>query len=145
MRESLLETADDRAGVSGPPFVTVVVVIATANMLIGGVWAFLWPESFATFVQFPYQEGYRHFLHDAGAFTIGLGTTLLLALWWRDAIAVALAGFGVATGVHAASHYIDRNLGGWSADWIVLTILALIVVAALVVRLRFLGQRSPMP
>ncbi|MGH2614828.1 MAG: hypothetical protein ACRDJC_06285 [Thermomicrobiales bacterium] len=144
-RESLIQTADHRTGVGGPPVVTAVVIVAAANMLIGGVWAFAWPESFAAFVQFPFHQDYRHFLHDAGAFTIGIGATLLLALWWRDAIAVALFGFVVATAVHAVSHFIDRDLGGRPTDWVLLTVLALVAAAALAARLRFLKERSVMP
>ena len=142
-RASLIQpTADQRAGFAGPPIVTAVVIAGAAIMLIAGAWAFLWPESFAAFVQFPFHQDYRHFLHDAGAFSIGIGATLLLALWWRDAIAVALGGFVVASAVHAVSHFIDRDLSGIPADWIGLTILALIAAATLVARLRFLGRRS---
>jgi len=141
-RASLIQAAaDQRRGVAGPLIVTAVVIVAAANMLIAGVWAFVWPESFAAVVRFPFQEEYRHFVHDAGAFAIGIGATLLLALWWRDAIAVALGGFVVASAIHAVSHLIDRYIGGRPTDWIVLTALALIATAALAARLRFLKER----
>jgi hypothetical protein len=130
----LIQSADDRA-TDKQPFVNAVVAVAAAFMLIAGVWAFVWPMSFAAVVQFPYHQ---HFLHDLGAFQIGIGASLLCALRWRDAITVALAGFVVATAVHAVSHFIDRDLGGRPTDWIALTFLALIAAAALVARLRFL-------
>jgi hypothetical protein len=119
-----------------------VVAVAAAFMLIAGVWAFVWPMSFAAAVQFPY---HLHFLHDLGAFQIGIGASLLCALRWREAIAVALAGFVVATAVHAVSHFIDRNLGGRPTDWLALTVLTLIAAAALGAQLRFLKERSVMP
>jgi uncharacterized membrane protein len=142
-RTSLIQpAADQRTAVAGPAIVTAVVIAAAALMLIAGVWAFVWPEPFAAVVKFPVPQEYRHFVHDVGAFSIGIGATLLLALWWRDAIAVALGGFVVASAVHAVSHFIDRYLGGNPADWIVLTVLALIAAAALAARLRFLKERS---
>jgi hypothetical protein len=74
----------------GRLFATLVLVLTGALMLAGGVWALAVPGSFAEFAEFPYS---RHFLHDAGAFQIGIGVTLLLAAAWADAAAVALAGF----------------------------------------------------
>jgi uncharacterized membrane protein len=137
----LIQSADDRA-TDRQPFVIAVVAVAAAFMLIAGVWAFVWPMSFAAVVQFPY---HLHFLHDLGAFQIGIGASLLCALRWRDAIAVALAGFVVATAVHAVSHFIDRDLGGRPTDWIALTALTVIATAALAARLRFLKERSVIP
>jgi hypothetical protein len=53
-----------------------------------------------------------HYLPDAGAFQLGLGTSLLSALWWSDALFVALAGWTVGTVFHERSHIIDRDPGG---------------------------------
>jgi hypothetical protein len=61
-------------------------------MLAFGIWAFFAPVSFADFVAFPYN---RHLLHDVGAFQIGIGATVLLALLWADSIMVVLAGYVV--------------------------------------------------
>jgi hypothetical protein len=55
------------------------VTIGGLFMLVLGIWAFFAPASFADFVAFPYN---RHLLHDVGAFQIGIGTTMLLALMW---------------------------------------------------------------
>lgn len=96
--------------------------------LVSGVWAFFAPRSFfdniATFE--PYN---RHFLHDGGAFSIGLGAVLVFALvtsW--DTIRVALAGVGVGAVMHVISHAVDNDLGGRSTD-----IPGLIVVAVVLV------------
>lgn len=94
-----------------------------------GIWAMASPSSFfeqvATFP--PYNE---HFLHDVGAFQIGLGAALLLALAWRESLPVALAGFGVGGVAHAAAHVIDRDLGGRSSDPWLLGLLAIVALAA---------------
>lgn len=67
---------------------TAVAGLSGLFMLAAGVWALVSPRSFADVVGFAYSE---HFLHDAGAFQIGIGVALLLALVWRDALATALA------------------------------------------------------
>src|SRR2546430_3178175 len=54
-------------------------------MLAAGLCALVAPHSFAALASFPpYNE---HFVHDLGAFQLGIGVTLLLALIWRDALA----------------------------------------------------------
>ncbi len=142
-RELLIESeTGERSPVDRQPVVSAVVAVAALFMLVFGVWAFVWPESFAGFVQFPY---HRHFLHDLGAFQIGIAAMLLFALWQRDAIAVVLAGFVVATALHAVSHLIDIDLGGRTTDWLVLALVALLAAAALAARRRFLAQREPAP
>jgi hypothetical protein len=117
----------------GQPYVVAVLAVAGAGMLAAGLWAGLAPRSFARFVAFPYHE---HFLHDLGAFQVGIGATLLLALVWRDAAAVALAGFLVANTLHAVSHAVDQELGGRASDPYVTGAVSLRVAAALVLRLR---------
>jgi PPOX class probable F420-dependent enzyme len=121
----------------GRAFVTTTTALAGAIMLAAGVWALAAPSSFADFASFPASI---HFVHDAGAFQLGIGATLLLALAWRDALAVTLAGFLVGNTAHAVNHAVDLDLGGhgW-ADPVGLALLSLLVAAALVVRLRQLG------
>jgi hypothetical protein len=60
---------------------------------------------------------YTHFVHDADAFQLGIGITLLLALAWRDGLALVVAGFLVANATNAISHAVDLDLGGHSGDW----------------------------
>jgi hypothetical protein len=119
-------------------YVAAILALAGAGMLAAGIWAGAAPRSFARFVAFPYHE---HFLHDLGAFQVGIGATLLLALAWRDAPTVALAGFLVANTLHAVSHAVDRDLGGRASDPYAIGVLSLLAAAALVVRVR--QRRAP--
>lgn len=114
-------------------YVTVVIAMAGIFTLLAGVWALLDPTSFADAVDFPAHE---HFVHDLGAFQIGIGLTLLLALIWRDPPAVVLAGFVVANTIHAVNHAVDLDLGGHDSDPWLLAALSLAAGAALVLRLR---------
>ena len=78
-------------------------------------------------------------MHDVGAFQLGIGATLLLALIWSDALAVALAGYLVGGLAHTVSHGVDAHVGGSAVQtWLVL-LLAVLALIALVIRLRELG------
>jgi PPOX class probable F420-dependent enzyme len=114
-------------------YVVGVTLLAAAFTLIAGVWALLWPGSFAEAIKFP---EHTHFLHDVGAFQIGIGVTLALAVPWRDALAVVLTGFLVGNTIHAANHVVDLDLGGRDSDPWLLGLLSLLVAVALVGRLR---------
>ena len=72
----------------------------------------------------------KHLLHDIGAFNLGLGATLLLALAWADGLLVALAGVGLGATAHALAHWLDRELGGSAADPWYLSALAVVLLAA---------------
>ena len=120
----------------GRVFTTMVLVAAGCLMLAAGVWGLVAPRSFADFASFPYSG---HFLHDAGAFQIGIGVTLLLAAAWADAAAVALAGFLVGNTVHTVNHIVDLDVGGRSRDPWLLALISVLTLAALVVRMRRLG------
>jgi PPOX class probable F420-dependent enzyme len=113
--------------------VTAVVGVVTAGI---GIWCLIDPNSFADAVGF---EAHRHFLHDVGAFQLGLGVILLLALIWADALATALAGFIVANTVHAVNHVIDLDVGGSVAQAWILGAVSVALVLAFVLRLRQLG------
>jgi predicted anti-sigma-YlaC factor YlaD len=115
------------------PVVVAATLLCAASMLGLGLWAFLDPPSFASFIDFaPYN---RHLIHDAGAFQLGIGATLLAALWWPDGLVVALTGFAVASGLHTVSHAIDRNLGGHDSDVPSLGVLTLVALVAIAARL----------
>jgi Pyridoxamine 5'-phosphate oxidase len=116
--------------------VLAITALAGLGMLIGGAWSLLAPRSFADYVDFPYHE---HFLHDLGAFQLGIGATLLLALIWTDALAVALAGFLVGNSLHAINHAVDRHLGGHDTDAWALGAVSILVLTALVIRMQQLG------
>ena len=100
-----------------------------------GVWAFADPRSFYdNLAKFPpYNE---HLFHDAGAFQIGIGATLLLALRWKDGLAVALGGGSVLAIAHAVSHFMDKDLGGKDTDPWFLSFIAALLVIGLVARRR---------
>lgn len=115
----------------------VLLVVGAFNVVVGA-WALAFPSSFfetvATFA--PYNH---HFLHDVGAFQLGLGAAALAPLVTRNAIAVGLAANAVAGVFHFGSHVVDRDLGGRATDPIGIGLLALLVIAALVM---VVGSRS---
>ncbi|MFE9694721.1 PPOX class F420-dependent oxidoreductase [Micromonospora sp. NPDC005806] len=113
----------------------VAALLGVASLVVG-VWALTRPDSFSSAVAFPPHE---HFVHDVGAFQLGIGATLLLALIWADALAVALAGYVVGGVAHTVSHVIDADLGGSAAQTWAVGLTAVLALAALVVRLRQLG------
>ena len=83
------------------PILVAATLVCAASMLILGFWAFSAPESFSRFIDYaPYNQ---HLIHDAGAFQIGIGAALLLALVCPDALLMAL------TGVHGR-HRPARHL-----------------------------------
>jgi hypothetical protein len=108
-------------------------------MLAFGIWAFFAPASFAEFVAFPYN---RHLLHDVGAFQIGIGATVMLALLWADSIMVVLGGYVVGGSFHLLSHLIDRHIGGHGYDPLVLGSLIVIGLAGMYARARA-ARRAP--
>jgi PPOX class probable F420-dependent enzyme len=116
------------------PFVLLVVLGAALLTLVAGTWALVSPATFADLVAF--DRAGEHFLRDAGAFQLGLGAGLLLALVWRDPLAVVLAGFLAAAAAHTVNHSGDLHLGGRLIDAWLLAGLAVIVGAALLHRLR---------
>jgi hypothetical protein len=118
------------------------VTIGGLFMLSLGTWAFFAPASFADFVAFPYN---RHLLHDVGAFQIGIGTTMLLALMWTDGVMVVLAGYVVGTGFHLASHILDRHVGGHGYDPLVLGLMVVIGLAGIYARARACTRMSGTP
>lgn len=122
--------------VQGRGFLVTVALLAGAGTMVTGVWALGWPRSFADLVDFPYHE---HFLHDIGAFQLGMGTALLLACVWYDAMATALAGFLVGNTVHTVNHGTDLDHGGQSWHIAVLALTSVLVAVALIIRLRQLG------
>lgn len=114
-------------------FVTVIVLMGAASMIIIGSWCRFDPAGFAGWANWPAHE---HFLHDAGVFQIAIGLMMVAAVWWRDVVAVVLAGFVFTNVFHALNHYLDRAQGGHASDpWSMLTF-ALLGAIALVVHLR---------
>ena len=114
---------------------TALTVLGAAFYLLAGIWPFVDSHSFfdqlATFEPFN-----AHFLHDIGAFQVGIGATLAAALWKRhDAIFAALAGAGIGTAVHAGTHIADHAAGGKDSDVFVFATFAGLFLAGAVWRL----------
>lgn len=125
-------------------------IVRTAAALLGlasavvGVWAMLAPASFSTWADFP---PHRHFVHDIGAFQLGIGVTLLLATIWADALTVAFAGYMVGGTAHTVVHVADRNLGGTTGQTLAIGGAVVVAGAAFAYRWRergwVLGVVSP--
>jgi len=115
--------------------VTITALIGLLNLAIG-VWCLADPRGFAQVVQFPEHE---HFLHDVGAFQLGLGFGLLLALIWSDALATVLAGYIIANTVHTVNHVVDLDLGGSALQAWLLGAASVALIIAFALRLKQLG------
>ncbi|MEV0718712.1 PPOX class F420-dependent oxidoreductase [Asanoa sp. NPDC050611] len=115
--------------------IAITVLLALLS-LTAGFWGLVAPDSFASFVDFPPSV---HFVHDAGAFQLGLGAALLLALVWADGFTVGLAGYLVGSLAHTASHIVDRNVGGATGQTVLIAVSAVLAAVALVERWRQLG------
>ena len=99
------------------------------SWIANGFWAFLSPQTFydrlATFP--PYNV---HFLHDIGAFSIGLGAVIVLALLRWSALRSALVGVGIGSAVHVVSHVIDYERKPSVADIVLLGLFTLVTLVA---------------
>jgi PPOX class probable F420-dependent enzyme len=116
--------------------VLVVTVLTGLFMTAAGLAALLAPGWFADTAGF---ARHTHFVHDAGAFQLGIGITLLLAAIWRDTLALALAGLLVANTTHAVNHAVDLDIGGHGSDPWALATVSLLTAAALAAQLHQLG------
>ncbi len=116
----------------------VVAGLFGLALLGSGLWAMVAPESFyATVAQYPPYN--RHFIHDIGAFMLGLGATLGFGLALGDGLLVALTGNAVGALAHFISHAVDRDLGGQPSDPLVFGVFALLLVGLAVWRVRAVG------
>ena len=115
--------------------IRVCVAVLGLVSIGAGLWAMLGPHSFydqaATFP--PYN---RHFIHDIGAFQIGLGSCLIAALALTDALLVVLIGNALGALAHFAGHVADRSIGGQSSDPYTFGALAIVMVVLAVARWR---------
>jgi hypothetical protein len=114
----------------------IIAVVAGDFFLIFGLWPFFGPHSFYDqLAEFPpYNE---HFIHDIGAFQVGIGVALALAAWRpRDALLAALGGAAAGSGLHAIAHIRDHDLGGKDSDPYVFGLLALLALAGAVSKIR---------
>jgi PPOX class probable F420-dependent enzyme len=121
-----------------PARVYLVTITAFIGLLTAGIgmWCLGDPRSFAQFAGFPAHE---HFVHDVGAFQVGLGVLLLLALIWSDALVTVLAGYIVANTLHTVNHTVDLDLGGSALQAWALGAASVALVIAFGLRVRQLG------
>ena len=106
----------------------LLTVLGAAFFLVFGLWPFLDARSFFENIA-PFEPYNAHFLHDIGAFQLGIGAMLAIALWRRtDAIFAALAGAGIGAAFHVVTHIRDRDLGGSDSDTVVLAIIAVLLL-----------------
>jgi hypothetical protein len=110
-------------------FPRYVAAAAGVFLVVFGFWAFFDPRSFFDQIA-TYKPYNRHLIHDIGAFQIGIGATLLVALAWTDVLATALAGAGAGALMHAVAHWWDKDLGGKSSDPYTLTVIAIVILVA---------------
>jgi len=110
-------------------FATAVGGIGAVAFLAFGLWPFIDPQSFYDELA-PWPPYNEHFLHDIGAFQIGIGVALALALWQRsNALFAALGGAGAGAAFHAAAHFIDHGDGGKDTDVYVFGVMAALLLA----------------
>lgn len=83
----------------------------------------------------PYNQ---HLIQDIGAFQIGLGAVLLVAVWLtNDGLTVGLLGTGLGSAAHVVSHVIGQDLGGNpGVDIPAFTVVAALLLGAGLARLR---------
>ena len=100
-----------------------------------GFWAMIAPVSF--FDNIGHFEPYnRHFLHDVGAFQIGLGAAALFAVAWRgDALLAVLGGVAAGATAHEIAHIADHGIGGRDSDPYTLGLIAVLLCAVFAWRL----------
>lgn len=114
-----------------------IAIVGGIFLLAFGAWAMVGPESFFDSVAVfePYNQ---HFVQDIGAFQIGLGAVLLLAVGGRrDALAVGLVGVGLGSAAHTISHIIGTDLGGTPAvDIPLFSVLSALLLAGGLMRWR---------
>ena len=115
---------------------TIVVSAFGPFTLALGLWAMIDASSFFDEIgHFPPYN--NHFVHDVGAFQIGIGAALLFALAWRDdAILAVLGGAAAAAGAHEIAHIIDADDGGRDSDPFTLGLIAVILLTTFLWRLR---------
>lgn len=119
-----------------PLAVRVIGAVIGVFYLLTGAWALLAPLNFfdavATFAPLNI-----HFLHDAGAFQVGLGLALTLTVALRAPLRAPLIAVLGASVLHLLAHVEDIRLGGHpTTDLPVLALICVVLGAALVVDLR---------
>ncbi|RZS32799.1 hypothetical protein EV193_111184 [Herbihabitans rhizosphaerae] len=112
-------------------YARVVAALAAVFYLVFGVWALVAPLSFAANIA-TYGEPNVHYLHDLGAFQIGIGVAALAGLFLADGLAAVLAGVSAGSIMHAVSHVVDVDLGGRGHDPYATGLIGLLTLVAFI-------------
>ena len=118
-------------------------MVGAAVFIFFGVFALVAPSSFYEAVA-EFEPYNAHFLQDIGAFQIGIGVALLLAVSvTSDALAASTLGAGVGSLAHVVSHLLALDAGGNPVvDVPIFTILAAVLIGAGLMRLRAVSGDS---
>ena len=121
----------------------ILATAVGAFYLLTGAWAFLFPVIFySTIATFsPYN---LHLIHDAGAFQVGMGASLVAAAVVGRGLAPVLLGVSAGSLLHLVAHLIDIRLGGHpttDVPILVVIVVALAVAFALETRSTILSRR----
>lgn len=119
----------------------LLVAVAALALVASGLFALLAPETVFNLLAV-YPPYNRHFIHDIGAFMLGLGACLGFALSLTDALLVVLAGNAVAAVAHFVSHLVDRELGGLPTDPAAFFLFAVLMVGLTIWRARRVGRMT---
>jgi hypothetical protein len=110
-----------------------IAMVVGGFYLVAGAWSFLVPGGFFGTVA-DYAPYNVHFLHDLGAFQVGLGLALILPAAWGVLLRPALIAVLGASVLHLLAHLEDISLGGHPAtDLPALALLAAALAVALLV------------
>ena len=113
-----------------------IAVVIGLFYLGSGLWAFFDPYSFAGSVA-TFSPFNRHLLHDAGAFSTGLGLVLLVSAWLSEGVLPAMVAVLAASLLHLWAHIEDVALGGHpTTDIPILAVVCLVLVAGVVLASR---------
>jgi len=119
-----------------PRAARVIGAVIGIFYLVTGVWAFLAPLNFFSAVA-TFAPLNIHLLHDAGAFQVGLGLTLTVAVALRAPLRAPLIAVLGASILHFLAHVEDIRLGGHpTTDLPALALICVALAVALVVDLR---------
>ncbi len=133
---ALKDRLPGRLRVRASKVITVITIVGALFFIGPGLWALFDPQSFADQLA-PYEPFNEHYIHDIGAFQLGIGAALLAALWRRgDALFAALAGAAVGSAFHTATHFIDHDLGGKETDVAVFGVVTVVLATAAAFQMR---------
>ena len=118
----------------------LIAGIAAVFHLGVGLWAFAAPLSFFTDIG-PYPPYNQHFIHDIGAFNLGLAAAAIAGILLTDPLVTVLTALAVAAVMHEIAHITDRLLGGYPSDPYTLGAFAVIVLFGLLAAARSVDRR----